>query len=102
MKQDKSINIIFKNSKKEVDINLSSLINCTIEFLEIYQDSSFAAADFWEITKGKDGETQFLNLLKATGYESNPEKFFMEILINGPDNGAEFPSNLSNNTPFPI
>jgi len=80
MKHDKSINIVFKNSKKEVDINLSSLINCTIEFLEIYQGSSFAAADFWEITKGKDGETQFLNLLKTAGYENNPQSFFNDIL----------------------
>lgn len=77
--QNKSITINFKNANNQLNLPVQSLTDCITEFLEIYQNSSFAHPEFWKITGGRNGKTQFSNLLKATGYDNDAKGFFSHI-----------------------
>jgi len=80
LNSNKSMTITFKNSLKKPEINLQLLIDCTKKFLQIYQDSSFAPQEFWELIADENGQAQFANLLNASGYSDAAEGFFAEVL----------------------
>ena len=77
---DKAINVIFKNSLQKEKADLRTLVDCTEEFLQIYQNSDFALPEFWELVRDENGQAQFTNLLNATGYSDNTEGFFAAVL----------------------
>jgi lysine 2,3-aminomutase len=77
---DKSINVLFKNSGQEIKVTLRSLIDCTIQFFEIYGEKSLLGERFHQLIGDAGGKDKFLNLLKACEYEGNPEGFFTNIL----------------------
>ena len=69
----------FKNSQEKKEISLSILGHDVIDFLEHYGEENLVGKPFYGIIGEGDGETKFLRLLKAAGYENNPGGFFLEI-----------------------
>lgn len=72
----KEITVRFMHSKKDVTVPLDNLIDSTVEFLELYQDSGFASREFWQVIGSGNGKLLFLNLLKAAGHENDSYRFF--------------------------
>ncbi len=79
MKNKYSIFLSFSDSKKEIEISLTTLIDSVTDFLELYATKTFLGEVFCGIIKDQDGGAKFRNLLKATGHENMPENFFKEI-----------------------
>ncbi|UCF84221.1 MAG: radical SAM protein [Desulfobacteraceae bacterium] len=69
----------FKNSQEIKEVSLSILGHDVIDFLEHYGEENLVGKPFYGIIGEGDGETKFLRLLKATGYENNPGGFFLEL-----------------------
>ncbi len=69
----------FRNSQERNDVALSTLGNDVIDFLEHYGEESLVGKGFYSIIGDGGGETKFLRLLQAAGYENNPEGFFSEV-----------------------
>ena len=61
----------FKNSQEKKEVSFSILGHDVIDFLEHYGEESLVGKPFYGIIGEGDGETKFLRLLKATGYENN-------------------------------
>ncbi len=80
MKTDTILQIKFKYSGEQKDISLSILKDSTIEFLEFYGNDQFCGRDFTGIIGHGNGETKFLNLMKAAGCKDNAYDFFNAIL----------------------
>jgi len=105
MKDDlkKEITVRFIHSKKEVTIPLGHLIDSTVEFLELFQNSAFAPMSFWDQIGSGSGTGLFSNLLMAAGCENDPYKFFngiFDIIAQGEGrkvvlNTLEIPHTLS-------
>ena len=75
----KEITVRFIHSKKEVTIPLSSLIDSTVEFLELFQNSAFAPMGFWDQIGSGEGTKLFSNLISAAGFENDPHQFFKKV-----------------------
>ncbi|MDF1525919.1 MAG: radical SAM protein [bacterium] len=75
-----TMTVIFKNSLKKETMDLQTLIDCTEEFLQVYQGSGFAQAEFWEQVTSERGEAKFTDLLDVTGYGDDAEGFFRTVL----------------------
>lgn len=75
----KEITVRFIHSKKEVTIPLGHLIDSTVEFLELFQNSAFAPMSFWDQIGSGSGTGLFSNLLMAADCENDPYKFFNGI-----------------------
>lgn len=75
----KEITVRFTHSKKEVTIPLGRLIDSTVEFLELFQNSAFAPMSFWDQTGSGKGTALFSNLVSAAGFENDPYQFFKSI-----------------------
>ena len=69
----------FKNSQEKKEVSFSILGHDVIDFLEHYGEESLVGKPFYGIIGEGDGETKFLRLLKATGYENNSRGFFLEL-----------------------
>ena len=99
----KEIIVRFIHSKKEVTTPLGHLIDSTIEFLELFQNSAFAPMSFWDQIGSGSGNGLFSNLLMAAGCENDPYKFFngiFDIIAQGEGrkvvlNTLEIPHTLS-------
>ncbi len=99
----KEITVRFIHSKKEVTIPLGHLIDSTVEFLELFQNSAFAPMSFWDQIGSGSGTGLFSNLLMAAGCENDPYKFFngiFDIIAQGEGrkvvlNTLEIPHTLS-------
>ncbi len=76
---DSFCTVEFKNSQEKKEVSLSILGHDVINFLEHYGEESLVGKPFYEIIGEGDGETKFLRLLKATGYENNSRGFFLEL-----------------------
>jgi L-lysine 2,3-aminomutase len=76
---DSFCTVEFKNSQEKKEVSLSILGHDVINFLEYYGEESLVGKPFYEIIGEGDGETKFLRLLKATGYENNSRGFFLEL-----------------------
>ena len=61
----KEITVRFTHSKKEVTIPLDRLIDSTVEFLELFQNSAFAPMRFWDQIGSGEGTALFSNLVSA-------------------------------------
>ena len=77
--EDTLYTVNFMNAKEKKEISLSILGNDIIDFLEHYGEESLVGKPFYEIIGEGDGETRFLRLLKAAGYENDPRGFFAEL-----------------------
>ena len=79
-RNNRAMTVIFKNSLEKKNVDLTTLIDSTKEFLQIYQQSDFAQTDFWEIVADENGQAQFSELLKSTGFTDDAEGFFSAVL----------------------
>ena len=70
----------FIHSKEIRQVALSTLIDDIIDSLEHYGEESLMGKDFCAIIGQGDGETKFLRLLRAAGYENHPKGFFSELI----------------------
>ena len=70
----------FIHSNEIRQVALSTLIDDIIDFLEHYGEESLMGKDFCAIIGQGDGETKFLRLLRAAGYENHPKGFFSELI----------------------
>ncbi|MEE4355377.1 MAG: radical SAM protein [Desulfococcaceae bacterium] len=70
----------FTYSGEEIRIPLPGLVNHMIAFLDICGDPSLLGKEFCEITGKGEGESKFLHLLKAAGYEKDTEGFCSALL----------------------
>ena len=77
--KNKLVKIFFKNSQITTEVNLKELIDCTVEFFDIYGTKTLVGTEFYIIIGDKDGLTRFANLLKASGYDNDPEGFFKKV-----------------------
>ena len=77
---DASFKIDFKNSNEKKFVNLKSLGDKVINFLEFYGKEDIVGNTFYSIIGEGDGETRFLRLMKAAGYENDSWGFFVAIL----------------------
>ncbi len=99
----KEITVRFTHSKKEVTIPLDRLIDSTVEFLELYQNSAFAPKSFWDQIGSGAGAALFSNLISRAGFENDSYQFFnviFEIISKGEGkkvvvNSLELPHALS-------
>jgi lysine 2,3-aminomutase len=81
-----TVTVRFNNADKKVAVLLNTLIEKSVEFLALYQNSAFASRTFWENLGSGDGEILFSNLLKASGFDNDPNGFFtavFEIIAKG-------------------
>ena len=81
---DKFIKINKKNLNTEIKVSIEALITIIIDFLDVYGSRVLLGNNFYQAVNKKntktDGKTKFFNLLKASGYDNDPECFFRELL----------------------
>lgn len=70
----------FQYAKDLIDIDLRTLGNTTINFLEHFGHQGIVGKKFYAIIQEGDGEKRFRRLLHSTGYKENPQGFFTEFL----------------------
>jgi len=69
----------FSNSKQKKEVPLADVGQAVIDFLEYFGEKALVGREFYEVIQEGDGETRFLRLLKATGYDEDPKGFFSEL-----------------------
>ncbi len=77
---DINYTVVFENSGEETRINLLSLIEDLIDFLEHYGEASLVGETFYGIIGGGSGESKFSKLLKSAGFENNAEGFCIALI----------------------
>jgi lysine 2,3-aminomutase len=77
---DHSFKVTFSNSKQKQEIFLADVGKTVIDFLEYFGERALVGEPFYRVIQEGDGETRFLKLLKAAGYDEDPEGFFSELL----------------------
>ncbi|MBD3225241.1 MAG: radical SAM protein, partial [Caldithrix sp.] len=75
-----SLKVEFKHSRERRLIALSQLMQHTINFLEHYGSPDILGKRVYTITGKGDGQTKFKRLLKALGYEEDPQSFFNALI----------------------
>ncbi len=77
---NQTFNLTCKHSKHPLSASLESLSQAAVNFLDHYGNSQLVDREFAGLTGPGDGNTQFFTLLKATGFENDPQRFFQSIL----------------------
>ena len=72
--------VAFSNSGEEKEVPLSDVGKTTIDFLGAFGERALVGKRFYRVIQEGDGDTRFLRLLKATGYDEDPKGFFSELL----------------------
>jgi len=67
------------NTHEQTDVNFSVLVSDAVDFLEHFGEEYLLGKVFHDIIGAGDGQTKFHRLLSATGYENNPQDFFLEL-----------------------
>ena len=67
------------NTHEQTDVNFSVLVSDAVDFLEHFGEEYLLGKVFYDIIGAGDGQTKFHRLLSATGYENNPQDFFLEL-----------------------
>ncbi|MBT8371629.1 MAG: radical SAM protein, partial [Deltaproteobacteria bacterium] len=75
------MSIVFENSGEENQIPLSDLIKALTDFLDHFAEKSLVGKTFFKIVHTGDGKTKFSRMLRACGYNDNPQGFFAELLM---------------------
>ena len=75
-----SYTVEFKNSKEKTEIDLQTLVDVSVGFLEDYGEAYLIGKPFHAIIQNGGGYSKFFRLLEATDYRNNPEHFFAELI----------------------
>ena len=74
------INVKFSNSKEKTEIYLQDIVEDTIDFFEYYGEMNILGESFYSVLGEGDGRTKLGNLLKAAGYDNDPQGFFSDLI----------------------
>jgi lysine 2,3-aminomutase len=76
-----SIHLVFSNSQQKREVPLSDAAETVVHFLACFGERALVGEKFYQVIQEGDGETRFLRLLKAAGYEGDPKGFFSAIFL---------------------